>query len=217
MKQLGQLVVGLGMNAGRWLRDLSHRMVLRVVMCAVLAACGGGSRNYRTPPPPEEDTSIGVGDVFQVEVIGEEELDGQYRVSRDGTIHFPYLGTVEVAGLEAPEVAQTLGQGLVAGGFFRNPQIRVFVSESTSKRFSVMGEVQSPGTFSVTSGLGVVEAISLAGGFTAMARQGNVRVTRRENGEARTYRVPVDDITSGTEPDFPLRAGDIVYVEQRPF
>ena len=205
------------MNNSAQASDSLARMPIRVLMCLALTACGGGSRNYRTPPPPEEDTSIGVGDVFQVEVIGEEELDGQYRVSRDGTIHFPYLGRVEVSGLEAPEVAEALSQGLVSGGFFRNPQVRVFVSESNSRRVSVMGEVQSPGTFPVTSGLGVVEVISLAGGFTAMARQGNVRVTRRENGEARTYRVPVDDITSGTEPDFPVRAGDIVYVEQRPF
>ncbi len=182
----------------------------------VLAMGCGGARNYRIPPPAQDDSSVGPGDVFNVAIIGDDEVDGQYRISADGTIYFPYLGRVEVAGLPPSEIAEVLATRLVDEGFYRDPQVRVFLEES-SRRISVMGEVQNPGTYPVSSGMTVVEAISVAGGFTSIARQGNVRVTRREDGESQTFRVPVDDITNGDEPDFPVQAGDIVFVEQRPF
>lgn len=185
---------------------------------ATIALVGcGGSRNYRLPPPTSTDTGVTAGDVFDVEVVGEEELDGQYRVAENGTIRFPYVGRVRVEGLEAPEVEEALARALAEGGYFRDPQVRVFVQEANSKRINVIGEVQNPGSYPMTSGMTIVDVLSLAGGFTSIARQGSVRVTRREGSDVRSYNVPVDEITSGEQPDFPIQPGDIIYVDQRPF
>lgn len=187
---------------------------LAASIVTLAAGCGGSSSHY-IPPPADEDTSLGVGDVFKVQVIGEEELTGQHRISRDGAIMFPYVGLIQVAGLEPPQVAALLAQRLRDDGYLRDPQVTVFVEEANSKRVTINGAVTRPGTFPLTSGMTIVEAVSQAGGFTAMASRNNVTVTRRVEGRVRRFRVPVADIMSEGSDDFPLHAGDIIYVSER--
>ncbi len=169
------------------------------------------------PVPSDADTSLGPGDVFDVVVFGEKDLSGTYRVDTDGTILFPFVGRVKADGLQPNELAESLARRLEEGGYLRNPQVSVFVKEYNSKRISVVGAVHKPGTFPMTPGMTVVQAISMASGFTPMASRNAVVVTRRERGELKRFRVRVEDITEGRSADFPLRAGDTVYVPERFF
>lgn len=193
-------------------------MLLRCLLPVLLlaAACGASSPAV-VPPPAQDDTTLGAGDVFDVRVYGEEELTGSYRVAEDGSIDYPFVGRIEVAGLEPPTVAQVVAQRLRDGEYLVNPQVSVFVKEYNSKRISVIGAVQRPGTFPMTSGLTAVQAISLAGGFTSMASRNDTVVSRRVDGELRRYRVPAEDITEGQVNDVPVQAGDIIYVPERVF
>ena len=168
-------------------------------------------------PVLEEDTTLGSGDVFDVRVYGEEELSGTYRVTEGGTIDFPFIGRAEVAGMTPTQIADLITARLREGGYLTLPQVSIFVREYNSKRVSVMGAVQEPGTFPMTSGLTTVQAISLAGGFTSLASSNSIVVTRRVGGRLQRYRVPVGDVTEGNADDFPLRAGDIIYVPERVF
>ena len=160
---------------------------------------------------------MGAGDVFEVRVYGEEGLTGSYRVAQDGTIDFPFIGRMGVAGLEPTAVADRIREGLVTGLFLRQPQISVMVTEYNSKRISVMGAVREPGTFPLSPGLTVVQAVSLAGGFGPLANRNATVVTRSLGGTPRQFHVPVEDVARGREPDFPLRAGDIVFIPERVF
>ncbi len=195
-----------------------------VVACA-LAACAlaglSGCNNYGPVERPttvgEEDTTLGVGDVFDVRVFGEEDLTSSYRVAQDGTIDFPLVGRLEVAGLEPGEIADRIVAMLRDGHFLINPSVSVLVQEYNSKRISVLGAVESPGNFSITSGLTVVQAIGLAGGFSALANRDGTFVTRRVNGELRRFPVRVDRVMNGTEDDLRLQAQDIVFVPERVF
>lgn len=166
---------------------------------------------------PSDDTSLGAGDVFEVRVYGGDDFPTAYRVARDGTIDFPLIGRLEVAGLEPTGVADLIATRLREAEFFVDPQVSVMVTENNSKRVMVMGAVVSSGTFPMRSGLSAVEAISLAGGFTPLASRNSTVVTRRVNGEVRRFRVPIQDITRGEREDFLLRPGDIVYVPERLF
>jgi polysaccharide export outer membrane protein len=65
--------------------------------------------------------------------------------------------------------------------------------------------------------MGVVEAIGLAGGFTALANRDGTTITRSEDGDLHRYAAPVDRITDGQEADVSLRAGDIIRVPERLF
>ena len=89
--------------------------------------------------------------------------------------------------------------------------------EYASKRINVVGAVQRPGSLAWTAGMGVVQAISVAGGLTSLAAANDTIVTRREAGRPKRYKVSVRRITEGQETDFMLQAGDIVYVPERIF
>jgi polysaccharide export outer membrane protein len=184
-------------------------------------ALGCGAVHPTTPEvKPEEaptDATIGPGDVFDVRVYGEDDLTGTYRVASDGTIDYPLLGTVSVQGMTPTEVTRRISEGLVTGQFLKNPNVSVFVKEYSSKKISILGQVNKPGTFQYVDGMSIVEAISIAGGFTSMARPNDVTVTRVINNVEKQFLVPVEAIGQGRTSNFALRPGDIVFVPQRVF
>ncbi len=192
------------------------------LVCAAMAgsaASGCGPSSIRTPPPStaDDDTTLGVGDRFDVRVYGEQDLSTNYRVAQDGTIDFPYIGRIRVQGLEPPGVADLIEERLRNGGVLVNPQVSVLVTETPSRRISVIGAVRNPGNYPVSPGLTALQAVGLAGGTTDLANRNGAIVTRRVEGELRRYSVPLDSITVGTHEDFRVQANDIIYVPERPF
>jgi len=183
----------------------------------LISACKGGRDSTLPTVVPEDDTTLGAGDVFTVRVYGEDDLSNEYRIAQDGSIDFPLVGRIEVEGHEPTEVADLIASRLREREMLISPQVSVVVDQYNSKRFNVMGAVAQPGTFPMTAGLTVVQAISLAGGLTALASGNSVVVSRRVDGELKRYRIPVSDVSRGEAEDFPLRAGDIVYVPERLF
>jgi polysaccharide export outer membrane protein len=186
-------------------------------------AVGAGACSHRKvksteiPPPATDDTTLGPGDVFSVRVYGEDSMSGSHQIAPDGTINFPLLGTVQVDGLEPPEVADELQTLLRERDLLKNPHVSVYVEQYSSKRVSVMGAVANPGTFPLEPGMTVVEAITRAGGFSNLADQDGTIVTRRLGNETVRYRVPVARVTKGQAQDIEVAAGDIIYVPERLF
>ncbi|MCB9610238.1 MAG: polysaccharide biosynthesis/export family protein [Polyangiaceae bacterium] len=195
------------------------RLLLILALPSLLGAVVGcrGPADTTIPPPATNDTTLGSGDVFDIRVFNEQALSGTYRVGQDGTIDFPLVGQVNVVGLEPPAVARLIESELRERELLRNPQVSVFVQEYFSKRVSVVGAVAEPGNFPIGTGLTLVQAISLAGGFSELADRNGTTLSRRVDGEIRRYRVPVDDIMSGRAADVPVGAGDIVNVPRRVF
>jgi protein involved in polysaccharide export with SLBB domain len=196
------------------------RALFLIAALAVSTASLGCARGAASLPPataPVDDTTLGTGDVFEVRVYGEPELTGRYRVAQDGTIDYPLVGRVVVAEREPTEVADALREALQAGEYLRDPQLSVMVVEYNSKKITVMGAVASSGQYPLTAGLTLVQAISLAGGFNALANPGETTVTRRVDGELQRFRVDADAASRGRAADFVLRAGDIVFVPERAF
>jgi len=200
-------------------RLLSIRFLVLSALSAMALGCGGEA--HTTPAPTEtvgsEDALLGAGDVFEVRVYGEKELSGEYRVGPDGSVDYPFVGRVEVKGLSPSDVSKRIAEQLRQGDYLRSPQVSVFVKEYASKRITVSGAVGKDGNFPITPGLTLVQAISLAGGFTPLASQNDVAVTRRVDGKLKRYRIRVEDISEGRADDFILQAGDIIYVPERLF
>lgn len=198
------------------------RRLLAALLAALLATgvvgCGESSSGpypVSKPPSPEED-ALRPGDLFEVRVFGEDDLAGAYKVSPDGTINFPLIGSVKVEGLTASAVEREI-QSRLADGYLRNPQVSVLIKEQGSKKFSVLGQVRSPGTFPYSAETTIVDAIAKAGGFTALAKKNSVRVTRSADGKMQRIEVAVEDIGQGRAPNFVLRPGDVVFVPERLF
>ncbi len=178
-----------------------------------------------TPPPPEtiptpvstEANQLGPGDVLEIKVFREPDLAGTYRLGSDGEIEFPLIGSVKVSGRMPEEVAGELRTRL-ADGYLVDPQVTVFVKEQNSQKIHVLGEVKKPGTFAYESGMSIIQAITYAGGFTKLAAENSVVVTRaRGPNDQQTFKVAVADIQKGRANNFELRPGDIINVPEAIF
>lgn len=191
-----------------------------VAALVLLAGCGrfGRAQVPPAPPPgaPAASSTLGPSDVLEVRVYQEPELSGVYQVGSAGDVIFPLCKRVEVAGLTPNEAAERL-RACLAQGFMRDPQVSVLVKEYNSKKVFVFGEVQKPGTFVFEDGMSIVQAVTLAGGFTKTAAQNSTSVTRRVNGAESKMKVTVQDIALGKAPNFVLEPGDIVYVPESMF
>lgn len=120
---------------------------------------------------PVHDLAIGPGDVITVSVPEVEEIQNQrVRVSADGTISLPLIGTVRVAGLGDQEVQEVLIERLRA--YMKNPRVELFVENYRSRGVAVMGAVQKPGTYDMANESdSLMDMIGLAGGLSPGAAQ----------------------------------------------
>ena len=166
-------------------------------------------------PRPQVDVTLGAGDVFDVRVFEEPDLSGSYKIDPTGSIDYPLVGRVQVAGLLPSQLAALLREKLAAA--VRNPQVSVLVREVNSKHVIVYGQVQKPGSFPYAELMTVSQAISLAGGFTAMAKREEVRVFRRENNQQRGMVLDLRAIAEGHAPNQFVAPGDEIYVPERLF
>lgn len=157
---------------------------------------------------------IGPGDVLQVAIYagGEKQEDFSVNVSPAGTMASPLIGTVEVQGLTASEIAGKITH-ILGRDFFVNPQVLVSVKEYGRKIY-VMGEVKKPGAYAIQEGLTVLNACILAGGFTEYASPRRAKLTRIENGNQKIIEVNLIKVQEGREADLVLQTGDRVDVPQ---
>jgi polysaccharide biosynthesis/export protein VpsN len=197
----------------------SYRRILVVFLTALLAVlgCAGRPKSRVNLPLPVESTTIGAGDVFVLTIVGEEKLPKEFRVSPDGTVDFPYIHRQQVAGLEPQDIVDLVRKKLMEADILRDPSVAIDVKEYNSKRVVVLGQVQKPGSFPLTPGFTLIQAISQAGGFNTIANRDRVNLTRKTAGQTRTIVLSVDAITDGSLPDIPLQAGDTIFVGERIF
>jgi polysaccharide biosynthesis/export protein VpsN len=192
-----------------------------VLVLSLAVALGGCARPSGGNPselePPAENTTLGPGDTFTLQIVGEPDLPKDYQVSADGTVTVPFIHSVTVAGLEPHEVAELVRTKLIENKVLMDPSVIVSVSEYRSKRIVLLGQVQEPGSFPVTPGMTLLQAISLGGGLTSVAQASNVSLSRTNGGKVKTVTLDVTAISEGRAPDVALQPGDRIYVPERIF
>lgn len=154
---------------------------------------------------------LGAGDKFELRVHNEAELSGEFTVSSDGTINFPYLGRISVDGKTCAQLEDELTAGL-ANGYLNEPNVRCAITEYNSKRIFIFGEVKTPGSFPYRSNITLIEAMALAGGFADRADTNRTKLSRVIRGTEIQVQVPVQEIVEGRSQNIRLLPGDIVYV-----
>jgi polysaccharide export outer membrane protein len=187
------------------------------VLPLTLVGCSGVAEPLALPPPIEV-TTLGVGDTFELRIVGEEKLPTTFTVSPDGTVDFPYIKRQRVAGLEPQQVAELVRKKLIEDAILVDPSVSVSMKEYNSKRVEIMGEIVHPGSLPLVPGMTLLRAVSIAGGLTAMAKKGDVMLRRRmKDGTTKAASISVQNIIDNLVPDPPLQAGDSIYVPQRAF
>jgi protein involved in polysaccharide export with SLBB domain len=200
-------------------RSAASYLAVRVAVIALAMgarACGPPPHAVELPPPVEV-TTLGVGDVFELRIVGEDKLPSSFTVAPDGTVDLPYIKRIRVSGLEPQEVAALVRQRLISEAVLVDPSVSVSMKEYNSKRVEIIGEVSKPGSIPLVPGMTLLRAISIAGGFTNMARKGEVTIRRRVKDGTRAAVVSVENIIDNRIPDLLLQAGDSIYVPQRAF
>jgi polysaccharide export outer membrane protein len=112
-----------------------------------------------------DDYRLGAGDLLKIVVFDHEELSVDARVSQSGNITFPLVGQVPVAGLSTRDAELLLAQHLMDGGFVKQPQVSVLVSEYQSQKVSVMGQVTKAGQYPLDASKKVIDVLAMAGGI----------------------------------------------------
>jgi protein involved in polysaccharide export with SLBB domain len=209
---------GYGLPRNESKEALVGYVLTAVLLVALGSACGRAHPGPSHLPPPSLSTVVGPGDLFEVSVLGEKDLPKEFRVQPDGTVDFPYVDRLTVAGLEPQQIEELIKKELENKKILVDPQVTLVVKQYNSKKVSVIGAVQKPGSLPWAEGMKLVDAISLSGGLTSIADGDRVVLTRVVGpNKTVTATVSLDDITDGKLGDIPLQAGDTIKVTQRVF
>lgn len=141
---------------------------------------------------------------------GMQKLMG-YVVDNDGYIEFPVLGRMKVASLTRWTLSEMIKEKLEKGGYLTDPVVTV---EFMNFKVSVIGEVNSPGTYNIEGDkVTILEAISMAHDLTIFGKRENVSVIRELDGHRTIYEVNLCSVDLFKSPAYYLQQNDIVYVE----
>ncbi len=154
---------------------------------------------------PIDSYKIGPGDKIRVTVFAESELSAVYKVSGNGSIAMPLVGTVVVQGLDI-EQAKAVIKSRLAEGFLVDPDVTVEVTEY--RPFYIMGEIKTPGPYAYVDGMSVLEAVAISGGYTYRADKDDIEIVREGYSAKKPYEAKLSD---------KVMPGDIITVKERFF
>ena len=176
---------------------------------AAAASGAGVSASYTLSP----------NDAVQVDVYQEDDLRTATVVSQEGTISFPLIGTVKIGGLTQTQARDRIAD-LLRARFLVNPQVSVTVVRFASKRFTILGQVNRPGSYELPAQekIDLLEAIAMAGGFTRIAKGSNVTIRRRVGDSDKILTVNADKMSKDTSAErFMISPGDDIRVAESIF
>jgi len=155
---------------------------------------------------------LGVGDTLEIDVYRQEDLQKTVTINPDGIITFPLVGDIQVAGMSLTKLRSILRERL--SKYIVNPQVSINVTSVSSQKIFVLGEVNTPGVFTLDHPLTVLEAMASAGGFTTDAKLQSVLIIRGGLKNPELIMVNLENVIKGKEftQNLTLKSGDIVYV-----
>lgn len=190
-----------------------------VLVLALLAGC------HDDPPVTyptvanfdQSKLPLGSGDKINLTVFyGSHSLQAQYTLDGSGVLAVQFIGDVLANGKTIGEVQKEIHDRL-ADGYLQEPIVSVVLIELNSQTLSVSGMVGKNGNLRFTPGLMITDVIAQSGGFTPLARKNMVKVVRTTNGTKQTFKLPVEMMSEGERPNFPMMPGDEVFVPERPW
>lgn len=200
------------------MRNITN-MSAGLLICSLLLL-SGCFESKLSPKAYESPTGflLGPEDELEITVWGNKDLTRATVIRPDGLISMPIIGDVQAAGLTADALAQRIAERL-RQYLATNPSVSVSVKTINSYSVYVLGEVTKPGKFQLKSYVTVLQAISMAGGFTDYAKKNKLQVVRvTENGDHKRQEVHIplryDDLLSGNSGpgNLVLHSGDTVVV-----
>jgi polysaccharide export outer membrane protein len=156
---------------------------------------------------------LGPEDVLEIRVFEMDQFDRTVRISGDGSIELPLIGSIPVSGLDPEQAAARVAQKL-QDGYVQNPQVDIFVREFNSRKISLLGAVKKPATYPLVGRLSLLQLIADAGGVTEDANRVLYVFRQSDDGRRARLLVPLNELLVKGDPhwDIWLVPGDVVSV-----
>lgn len=155
---------------------------------------------------------IGLGDVLEVFVWRNEQLSREVVVRPDGKISLPLIQDILAEGLTVLQLKDEITRRFEK--HINNPRVTIIVRQILSYKVNVLGRVMRPGVYPITGSTTLLEAISMAGGFTEWANKKKITVITHQEGQEKKITVNYKKIASGKDPsqNITLKRGDTIIV-----
>ena len=156
--------------------------------------------------------TVNPGDVLEVSVWKEEDLQRQVIVRPDGFFSYPLTGDIQAEGQTIEAVRLEVGNRV--SRFIPDPVVNVSILETRGSKVYVIGQVQRPGEFPINRYVDVVQALSMAGGTTPFAQLDSIKILRRQGNTQMAIPFAYTDVAAGKrlQQNIVLKPGDTVLV-----
>lgn len=200
-----------------WELKAGRSEAFALVVATVLGGgCAGPTYDYaKEPDPRKTEYVIGISDGIKINVWKNPELSSAGTVRPDGTITMPLIGEVKAGGRTPSQLTDEIGKRLKTFVKEESAFVSVAVTDVNSYRFTVSGNAERPGVFSLKYFATVADAIALAGGLNKFASPKKITILRQQaNGGVRKVPINFDRIANGDHPEenIVILAGDTVFV-----
>lgn len=174
----------------------------RILQCWVLLALMAGMTHAQSnggagtaSPRDSRVYLLGPNDVIQVKVYQEDDLETRGRVAQDGSLTLPLIGVITVGG-KSVEQAAALIRDLYGKDYLVNPQISVIILDYAKRNFTVLGQVQKPGSYEIPNeqSIDLLRAIAMAGGYTRIGNPSKITVQRKVGDETRIFKLDAESM-----------------------
>jgi protein involved in polysaccharide export with SLBB domain len=163
---------------------------------------------------------LSANDSISVEVFGEDDLKTAARLNSDGLVSLPLIGSVRLGGLTLTQATARVTE-LYAKDYLVHPKVNVTLLSYAKRRFTVLGQVNHPGSFEMPEtspgGIDLLEAIAIAGGYTRIAAPERISVRRNSGKGDQLIRVDGKKLARGEGGGFKVQSGDTITVGESIF
>jgi polysaccharide export outer membrane protein len=147
----------------------------------------------------KKDYILGPGDIVRITVYDHQDMTTEARISERNAITFPLIGEVKIGGGSSGAAETAIAKQLAQGGFVKQAQVNVVISQFHSQQISVLGQVNKPGKYAIETASNVADLLAIAGGVNQIGADNAVLVRQSDSG---TVKKEIDLIAL-------LQSGDI--------
>ena len=198
--------------------------ILTIALFLSLTACSSvpaGSTTGPAAPPDKPATEVAPsidsyviqpGDMLDISVWKEKDLEKELMVRPDGGLNFPLIGDIIASGKTIAQLQKELTTKLTK--YVPDPVLTISIKQSLGNKIYIVGKVNKPGDYIAIRNIDVMQALSMAGGPTPYASVNKIKILRRMNGEQKVFLFKYSHVEKGEdlEQNIVLQGGDIVVV-----
>lgn len=188
------------------------RLLAAAVAACALPFCSGFAQESDSANGRSDVYLIKPGDLLEISVWAEENLQREAVVQPDGRISFPLVGVVDAANSSVDQIQIRVAERL--SQYIPDPVVTVSIKEIRGNRIYILGQVQNPGQFIMNPQIDIMQALALAGGTTPFAELNDIKILRRTGNSQTFIQFRYADIVRGRnlEQNIMLESGDVILV-----